>query len=88
MKANLLEELTTLLPSEQREKCNDLLKAKLGAKVSGADMQSTVNMLVKENANERVRQLLHLIIKVSQILYSRKEAPNKYYHYTTMHGST
>ena len=78
--ANLLEELPALLPSEQREKCTDLLKAKLGAKISGADMRSTVitlyNLLVKENANQWVLQLLHSIIKVSQILYSDEEKRN------------
>ena len=40
--ANLLAELPTLLPTGQKEKCKDLLNAKLGAKVSGADMRSTV----------------------------------------------
>ena len=78
--ANLLEELPTLLSNEQREKCNDLLKAKLGAKVIGADMRSTVitlyNLLVKENANQWVLQVLHSIIKVSQILYSDEEKRN------------
>ena len=78
--ANLLEELPRLLPSGQREKCNDLLKAKLGAKVSGADMRSTVilfyNLLMKQNANPWVLQLLHSIIKVSQILYSDEERRN------------
>jgi hypothetical protein len=53
--SNLLEELPRLLPNGQREKCNDLLKAKLGAKVSGADMRSTVillyNLLTTEEAN-------------------------------------
>ena len=47
-KAAVIKELPRLLPSGQREKCNDLLKAKLGAKV--------------------------------------KEAPNKCYNCTTMHG--
>lgn len=40
--SHLLEELPWLLPSGQREKCNDLLKAKLGAKVSRADMCAAV----------------------------------------------
>ena len=79
--ANLLEELPRLLPSGQREKCNDLLRAKLGAKVSGADMRCTVillyNLLTKENANPWVLQLLHSIIKVSQILYLDEESPKQ-----------
>ena len=45
--SNLLEELLQLLPSGQREKCNDILKAKLGAKVSRADMRATVILLYK-----------------------------------------
>ena len=78
--ANLLEELPRLLPSGQREKCNDLLKAKLGANVSRADIRSTVillyNLLMKQDANPWVLQLLHSIIKVSQILYSDEERRN------------
>ncbi len=75
--ANLMEELPNLLQGSQKEKCNDLLVARLGGKVSGADMHSTVItlyvLLLKEGTKQCILDLLHSIIKISQILYSDEQ---------------
>ena len=78
--ANLMEELPKLLQGTEREKCTDLLAAKLGGKVSGADMRSAVitlyTLLAKEEAKQCVLDLLHSVIRISEILYSDEEKRN------------
>lgn len=68
--ANLMEELPNLLQGSQKEKCNDILAARLGGKVSGADTRSTVIMLYillqKEGTKQCILDLLHSIIKIQK----------------------
>ena len=75
--ANILEELPSILPPHQKQKCLDLLAARLGAKVSGADMRATViylyQMLQNEHADQGVLELLYTVIKISKILYLDEE---------------
>ena len=68
-----MEGLPNLLQGSLKEKCNDLA-ARLGGKVSGADMHSTVitlYVLLKEGT-KCILDLLHSIIKISEILYSNE----------------
>ena len=61
----------------QRQKCLELVQARLGAKVSGADMRATIiyvyKLLEKEKVDSTVQQLLLTIITVSKILYLDEE---------------
>ena len=84
----MLEELH-ILPDIHKKKCTDLIEAKLGPKVSGADMRATVitmyQLLKNENAPQQVLDLLETIVRISKILYMDDQRRTPLYNSTWLH---
>ena len=74
---NILEEIPYILNREVQQKCKDLQEARLGQKVSAADMRATVislyELLLKETTDSTVLDLLKTVVKISEILYLGEE---------------
>ena len=76
---NLVDELLTILPSRLQNKCSDLVEAKLGVKVSAADIRATVISLYvlilkdRQSLDSRVVDLLTTAVKLCEILYSSED---------------
>ena len=76
---NLVDKLLTILPSRPQNECRDLVEAKLGVKVSAADIRATVIFLYvlilkdKQSLDSRVVDLSTTAVKLCEILYSSED---------------
>ena len=91
---NMFEELPNILPDIHKKKCTDLIEAKLGPKVSGADMLATVITMYQLLKNENTPQQVSTFFKrlsefpKSSIWMTRNVPQNMFSLCTTAHGST